>query len=216
MLRILKRAASCGSASVSTLTSRACGSRSLAACSKVGAIIRQGPHHGAQKSTTTGRSLRVMWRSKWVLPSSSGSPVNSGRLHCPHCGPSPSLAEGMRLTAAQCGQTTCRFSDISDSVHQIFLMYGRQPKIQPALRACAEFDGLARAGFQGAGIDARPGWPAGQVLFGKVGQRLDPGFVFVECRDVVIFLAARFEKVVAAFLGDFLQCFQTVGDETWA
>ena len=27
-------------------------------------MARQGPHHGAQKSTTTGMSFRVRWRSK--------------------------------------------------------------------------------------------------------------------------------------------------------
>ena len=58
MLRMPKRAASAWLASVSSLARRTCGSSMPAACAKAGAIVRQGPHHGAQKSTSTGMSLR--------------------------------------------------------------------------------------------------------------------------------------------------------------
>ena len=47
-------------------------------------------------------------------------------------------AEGMRFTAAQCGQTTCRLSDMAGSDYQISLIYGRCPGFQvwaPNLKA---------------------------------------------------------------------------------
>ncbi|GEP07843.1 hypothetical protein MOX02_58810 [Methylobacterium oxalidis] len=56
----LNSAASCGSASTSTFRNRALGPNSFATRSNAGAIARQGPHHEAQKSTTTGMSLRSM------------------------------------------------------------------------------------------------------------------------------------------------------------
>ena len=48
-----RRSSSC-TASLSTLTSRKSGSSWVAACSKIGAIARQGPHQIAQKSTNSG------------------------------------------------------------------------------------------------------------------------------------------------------------------
>ena len=53
---IRKAAASRWLASVSTLASATWPSRSLTACSSTGVSWRQGPHHAAQKSTTTGSS----------------------------------------------------------------------------------------------------------------------------------------------------------------
>ncbi len=44
-----------------------------------GAIILHGPHHGAQKSTSSGRSLRSTWRENVAVVNSMGSPVNKGR-----------------------------------------------------------------------------------------------------------------------------------------
>src|SRR5712692_4083304 len=49
-----KRLAQSGSLSVLTLATSALPSYSLANSSTAGAIILQGPHHGAQKSTSTG------------------------------------------------------------------------------------------------------------------------------------------------------------------
>jgi hypothetical protein len=86
MLRMLKRAARFGWSSVLTFTSRTCGSSWAAACSKAGAIMRQGPHHGAQKSTSTGIWLRAMWRSNPASSSASGAPVNSGWWQLPQSG----------------------------------------------------------------------------------------------------------------------------------
>ena len=37
-----------------------------------GLIWRQGPHQGAQKSTRSGRSLRLRWRSKLAASSAIG------------------------------------------------------------------------------------------------------------------------------------------------
>ena len=43
------------------------GSSCRAAASKAGAIILQGPHHGAQTSTRTGIEARAMWRPRTAL-----------------------------------------------------------------------------------------------------------------------------------------------------
>ncbi len=48
------------------------------AFAQAGAIIWQGPHHGAQKSTNTGISLRRRWRSALSTVSSRGWPLSSG------------------------------------------------------------------------------------------------------------------------------------------
>jgi len=57
MLRISKRCARFCATSVLTFARRAFGSSNAVAFSNSGAIDRHGPHQGAQKSTTTGRSL---------------------------------------------------------------------------------------------------------------------------------------------------------------
>ena len=59
MLRIAKREASAGSASVSTLTTLSFAPDSAASFSSTGASVRQGPHHAAQKSTSTGTSAEA-------------------------------------------------------------------------------------------------------------------------------------------------------------
>ena len=46
----------CGFASVSTFARSTLPSRACAACSSAGVSCRHGPHHAAQKSTTTGTS----------------------------------------------------------------------------------------------------------------------------------------------------------------
>ena len=65
-----KCAASCWLASVSTLTSSTWPARLSAACSSAGVRARQGPHHSAQKSTTTGtsrdRSSTACWKVSCV------------------------------------------------------------------------------------------------------------------------------------------------------
>ena len=59
MPRMPKREDSDGSSSEFTLAKRALVCSRRDASSKCGAIMRQGPHQGAQKSTISGRSLRV-------------------------------------------------------------------------------------------------------------------------------------------------------------
>ena len=54
------------------------------------------------------------------------------------------------------------------------------------------------------------------MAFGKLGQRFDPGGVFVQCRDVVVALASGRKKIIAAFKGDFFEGFQAVGGKAWA
>ena len=92
------------------LARRTCGSRILAACSYAGAIIRQGPHHGAQKSTTSGMSLRVACMSKSLAVNAIGCPVNSCSWHWPHFEPSTRRMSGTRLMAWHRGHTICRSS----------------------------------------------------------------------------------------------------------
>src|ERR1700675_2497402 len=58
-----KRAAVCGFSSMSSLTMRR-SVRSAAISSRTGATTRQGPHHGAQKSTSTGPSASSPSASK--------------------------------------------------------------------------------------------------------------------------------------------------------
>jgi hypothetical protein len=98
------------SASVSSFARRTPGSSSAAACSNAGAIILHGPHHGAQKSTTTGISFLLICLEKLSDRSSSGWAENSSRWHFPQRGASFRRSIGIRLTAAQCGQTICRES----------------------------------------------------------------------------------------------------------
>jgi hypothetical protein len=105
MLRIAKRPAMSGSASVSTLANCTRPASRRAASSNCGAIARQGPHQVAQKSTSTGRSLRPVKRSQSAAPSATGLPGNSGLAQRPHCGCSSWRAAGIRFTASQCGQT---------------------------------------------------------------------------------------------------------------
>src|SRR4029079_18796614 len=59
-----------GAVSELSFSKRAVGSSSFAPRSYIGAIARQGPHHGAQTSMGTGISLFATWRPK---PSSSTS-----------------------------------------------------------------------------------------------------------------------------------------------
>ncbi len=107
MLRILYCAAVRWACSVFNLANRTRGSSCAVAVLKCGAIILQGPHQGAQKSTTSGKSLRFRCLSNvWSL-SSIGWPVNSRSLQRPHVGLAESLSSGIRFTDSQCGQTTC-------------------------------------------------------------------------------------------------------------
>ena len=80
MLRIPNCAARWGSASVFTFASRILGSSWCAALLELWRHHLARPHHGAQKSTSSGRSLRSTWRENVAVVNSMGSPVNKGLL----------------------------------------------------------------------------------------------------------------------------------------
>jgi hypothetical protein len=85
MLRMPWARLACGLASVSTLAKRTCGMR-RAASSKCGAIVRQGPHQGAQKSTSTGTSLRPTKVGSTASSSGAGCGLISSVLQRPQTG----------------------------------------------------------------------------------------------------------------------------------
>ena len=62
-----------------------------------GAIILHGPHHGAQKSTSTGISLFVVSLRQVCGSNSSGSSDSKELPHWPHFGSLSSLSAGDRL-----------------------------------------------------------------------------------------------------------------------
>ena len=94
MERIRNRSPSSGTASVFTFTISHSPAAPVATLSSSGAIIRQGPHHGAQKSTTTGRGDDAMSASNVAASgTSTGSAgeVSSVR-QAPHRVLDPSVA----------------------------------------------------------------------------------------------------------------------------
>jgi len=103
MLRMLYWDPSICSASVSTFTKRSCSAFAWEDCSNTGAKPTQGPHHGAQKSTTTGLSpwIRAL---KFALVPATGLPENKGCLQAPQLGSSCTLSSGRRLFFWQWGQ----------------------------------------------------------------------------------------------------------------
>ena len=90
-------------ASVSTFTSLALGSTKAQAFSYSGAIMRQGPHHGAQKSTTTGTSLLAICAFRPAVLSAAGCWLNKAWWHLPHDSSAlpSSLSLGTRLVLLQ-------------------------------------------------------------------------------------------------------------------
>src|SRR6476620_3208657 len=84
--RIRYRSPSSGSASVLTFTTISRPPLDAATFAISGATIRHGPHHGAQKSTTTGcPALRIRASNVSTLGTSIGSAgAGNGVLHLPH------------------------------------------------------------------------------------------------------------------------------------
>ena len=115
MLRMPKRAPSAGTASVSTFARRNCGSSCAAAAWNCGAMVRQGPHQGAQKSTSSGSSARPAWMSKLAASSATGCASNRRLPQRPQTGASVSRVRGTRLSVWQCGHATSRASLIGVS-----------------------------------------------------------------------------------------------------
>src|SRR5262245_2674256 len=84
--RMRKRSPSAGTASVSTLATTALPASVCATFSTSGAIMWHGPHHGAQKSTTTGTGDFVISASKagTVATSTGLAAAGSVVLQWPH------------------------------------------------------------------------------------------------------------------------------------
>jgi hypothetical protein len=91
----------CGLASTSTLTTLSCPACRPARSSSTGEIIRQGPHHAAQKSTTTGTEALVSAANVSVSASTNHG---SSDLYLGQRG-NPEAIGPTRLCASQLGQT---------------------------------------------------------------------------------------------------------------
>ena len=105
MLRMPYSLAMMGASSVFNLANMTRGSRLLAACSKIGAIILHGPHHSAQKSTTTGRVVFRTNFGKVLSFSLTGFPWKSCFPHFPHLGSLESFSFANLFVVRQLGQT---------------------------------------------------------------------------------------------------------------
>jgi len=81
-----KRVPSSGTASVFTFAISQCPASSLATFSSSGVITRHGPHHGAQKSTTTGSDVDEISASNVRASGTSTGSGGSERAawHEPH------------------------------------------------------------------------------------------------------------------------------------
>ena len=95
-----------GAASVSSLANRTrldC----LAAAANCGPITLQGPHHSAQKSTTTGSSVPSTYRAKLSSVKLTGSACINSCLHFPQTGWSSRRSSGTRFLIRHSGHTSC-------------------------------------------------------------------------------------------------------------
>src|ERR1700674_1446227 len=103
MPRIPNRLDRFGALSLLTLTSFSLPGRSVAILSTTGDTIRHGPHHGAQKSTSTGSVLCSTTAGYSASPLS----VSHGKVwpQLPQCR-TPAAAGGTRFILPQFGQRT--------------------------------------------------------------------------------------------------------------
>jgi hypothetical protein len=81
------------------------GERRTAASANAGAIMRHGPHQGAQKSTRTGTCVRAINFAKDLSDKSIGCVGSNCCLHLPQMGLSVSFASSTRFTARHLEQT---------------------------------------------------------------------------------------------------------------
>ena len=121
--RTPNRAWTDGASSTLTLTSLQRPASSLASSSSKGLIVRHGPHHGAQRSTTTGRGLRSATSTK--VASSASTTHARGCLHWAQRG-EPLAAAGIRLRGAAGGAAHDRRCH-----HWILPVCPRQPSVAP-------------------------------------------------------------------------------------
>src|SRR6266481_6038604 len=102
MPRTLYLAASSGYRSVSTLTTMAQPAMPLAVRATSSADIRHGPHHSAQKSTSTGTRALCVISSNCSGSTSNGSFIgDSGDLHAPQRPVSARCLAGTRFFCPQ-------------------------------------------------------------------------------------------------------------------
>src|ERR1700736_4376407 len=103
MPRMPKRRERLGALSLLTLTSFSLPGRSVAILSTTGDTIRHGPHHGAEKSTSTGSVLCSTTAGYSASPLS----VSHGKVwpQLPQCG-TPPAAGGTRFILPQFSQRT--------------------------------------------------------------------------------------------------------------
>jgi len=102
----LRREVSAWASSMFTLATLKSGDSLPAAFSRIGPSVRQGPHQGAQKSTSTGMSDLPTNQAKRASVTVSGTPVSSGSWHLPHLAlaalsASARRAAGSRFTPPQ-------------------------------------------------------------------------------------------------------------------
>lgn len=90
-----------------------------AASANAGAIIRQGPHHGAQKSTSMGSSVRAMNFANVTSVSTTGCAGRSSSLHLPQMGLSVSFDAETRFTELQKEQTKFIFKPFKSGLHEL-------------------------------------------------------------------------------------------------
>jgi hypothetical protein len=75
--------------------------RSPASASSIGATARHGPHHGAQKSTSTGIGLSSTSFFQLASVTVTGRRGNTFSLQRPHTGSSPRRDRRMRFIPPQ-------------------------------------------------------------------------------------------------------------------
>ena len=122
MERIPRRADRSGTASVSTLVTSNRPALRCATCATCGATIRHGPHHSAQKSTSTGKRDDPTRASKSAAEgTATGSPGGASTVwQRPQRVDCPSVENVSRLAAPHDGQVTTsprasiRMLDIAD------------------------------------------------------------------------------------------------------
>jgi len=106
MLRMLNRFVVAGFSSILSLAMRTRPAISAARSSNIGLIARQGPHHGAHRSTSTGMGDRSTSAAKVASVTTTGAPfVLRGALHFPQTGRRPCCSRscGTRFFAPQAG-----------------------------------------------------------------------------------------------------------------
>jgi hypothetical protein len=116
---------------------------------------RQGPHQGAQKSTSRGMSERATWVSKFAAPSSRAR-RKQARLALAAGAAVGRRSAGMRLAASQWGQTTIRGPDMLFSIYQIFTDIWPAPAISSPRQLGAECLGARRRSGIGSAASGQP------------------------------------------------------------